>query len=85
MIDKLYVVYDRIALEGCPPFAAKNDGVAQRNFDGFLRGKVGVADPNDFRLYCVGSWDSERMLVEALGQPREVFPTSDEVKEAQNG
>lgn len=74
MFDKLYTIYDRIALEGSPPFIAKNDGVATRHYNQVLDSSPNVC-LQDYRLYCVGEWDTEKLRIEPVSPPREVFAT----------
>lgn len=60
---KLYVIYDRVAMEGGPVFAAKNDDVAIRSFHQL----VSKADnPDDYCLYHVGEYDCEIPKVDGL-------------------
>jgi hypothetical protein len=54
----LYHIFDTIADDAGPLFAAKNDGVAWRNYQDLLK-KSPV--PDDFELYCVGSFNHDDM------------------------
>lgn len=56
----VYAIYDTVAQESGPLFEAKNDGIALRNFENFL-GKTHLVD--DFRLYAVGEYDKESMVL----------------------
>lgn len=68
MIIKAFSIYDRKALSYGPPFFAATDGAAIRSLTDL------VGDPNttvgrhpgDFVLYCIGSYDDSKGLMEAL-------------------
>lgn len=81
MLDRLYVVYDTIALEAAPVFHAKNDGVAKRQFDRMIS-SPNVTNPEDYRLYYVGSFDTEKMELRVATSPAEVFVTKEEYDNA---
>jgi len=64
----VYVIYDRIAEEAGPLFTAKSDDVAIRNY------RISLKDVNadEYRLYAVGEYDSEKVLLFADPKAREV-------------
>jgi hypothetical protein len=65
----LYAVYDRIAEESGPIFGAKNDAVAVRNF----RNYTAEVKPDEYKLYCVGEYDNDRIMIFGLdGKAREI-------------
>lgn len=72
MINQLYVIYDRVAMESGPVFEAKNDGVALRNFQKFMEGKP---YPDDFVLMHTGEIDHETNVISGDLMGREVTPT----------
>lgn len=61
-MDGLYTIYDRVAEEGSPPFVARTDGVAVRQFQAAILGGK-VLNPDDYVLYRVGGWDSTALSV----------------------
>ena len=65
---KLYSIRDLVAGECGPIFTAKNDGVAIRQVCMMMHD---VVDIDDYALYCVGTFDIEKMeLVDKI--PHEV-------------
>jgi len=77
---RLYAIMDRIAEEAGPIYQAKSDAVAIRNFRMALK----EANPDEFRLYYVGDYDTEKVKVFGLeGRPEEILvPTVETKKEA---
>lgn len=57
---KLYSIRDLIAFECGPIFTAKNDGVAIRQVCAMMHD---VVDVTDYALYCVGTFDTEQMVL----------------------
>ena len=57
---KLYSIRDLVAGECGPIFTAKNDGVAIRQVCVMMHD---VVDVNDYALYCVGTFDTEEMVL----------------------
>ena len=61
---KLYSIYDKIADEFGFPFDAKNDDVAIRKFNGFIRqinsAPNSCVDVSEFQLYHIGEYDNEK-------------------------
>ena len=57
----IYTVYDNLAETHATPFFAVNDDVARRSFvDLVADSRTTVAQhPDDFILFCVGSFDSD--------------------------
>lgn len=66
----LYTMYDRVAEEYGPPWAARNDAVAVRQF---MSGMKDNPFPDDFWLYCIGSYDSNTGVIESMAQKRVPF------------
>lgn len=60
----LYCIYDRVAEEAAPPFAARTDGVAIRQFLAALQNAPVSKD--EFRLYKVGVWNPVTMVLEGV-------------------
>lgn len=58
----LYTIFDKVAKDAGPVFAAKNDGVARRNFDNLIKENK-INKISEYQLYRVGFYDSENMLV----------------------
>lgn len=58
----MYVLFDKIAQESGPIFEAKNDGVAIRNYKGFLSSKESLFD-NEFELVKIGEIDKETNII----------------------
>lgn len=55
---RLYAIFDRVAGEFLAPFAAGNDGLANRTFRRFLADNAAAVStfvPDDFQLWFVGS------------------------------
>ena len=79
MEQRIYVIYDKVALQSGPVFEARNDGVAYRNFKRFLDNEVTVEYVDDYKLLFVGSinHDSSELVPEI--PPQEVGPTFDMV------
>lgn len=73
---RIYTVYDVVADEAGPLFNAKNDGVAMRQFLDLLN-KVVTKD--DYRLYCLGEYDSVDMCINPVD--KYVVPMSLKVEE----
>lgn len=70
MISKLYVIKDLIADESGPIFQAKSDEVAMRNFNNLIKDKS--VNPDEYRLYCVGDYDNERLEGQFILEPIEI-------------
>lgn len=68
----MYTIFDRIAGDSCPPFCAKNDGVALRSFHGLLK-DVDILKRDEYQLFQVGTYNPEKIRVEVLSMPREVI------------
>lgn len=64
----LYVIYDTVAKESGFPFDAKNDGVAIRKFQNFLREveKNGSISDIEFQLRKVCEYDSESCEISSV-------------------
>ena len=57
---KLYSIRDLVAGECGPIFTAKNDGVAIRQVCMMMHD---VVDVEDYALYCVGTFDTEEIVL----------------------
>lgn len=67
----LYTIFDVVAGEAGPVFTAKNDEVAGRSVRATMPKEV---DPADFRLYCIGDFDTESMEITGeMQKAREVY------------
>lgn len=72
MNDKLYTIYDTVACEAGPIFNARNDDVACRYVvDMLLRQYKGQLVEEDYKLYQLGSFDTELPFVESI-TPKEI-------------
>lgn len=58
MQQKIYAIYDKIAGEYGPPFCAKNDEVAKRQFNHLVRQQDLAL--GEFELWMLGSFDTEK-------------------------
>lgn len=67
---KLYTIYDRVAEEAAPPFVARTDGVAVRNYLYAIENSK--LDIQDYWLYEVGGWNPEEMLITPISKPLRV-------------
>lgn len=70
MKQGIYSIYDRVAEDSGPVWPAKNDAVAIRNARIMLK----EVRADEFRLYCVGSWDSEAVALEPCEKREVVLP-----------
>ncbi len=85
MTQKMYVIFDSVAIECQDPFVANNDGVALRQF-GFAMAKVDAEMKQEFHLVCIGVIDKVSMLIDGAGCPRNVnVALNDEQLEAVSG
>lgn len=71
----LYTVYDTVAMEAGPIFQARNDAVAVRAFKRMMT-EDHVNDA-DYRLYCVGEFDTDDLVVTSIPS-KEVFSPGSE-------
>lgn len=60
----LYCIYDRVAEEAAPPFVARTDGVAIRQFMAAL--SQAPVSKDEFRLYKIGVWNPSTMNVDGI-------------------
>lgn len=58
-MQHLYSIYDRVSREFGPPWMAKNDDVAQRQFYRLIAETAKREDKDDFELYLLGSFNEE--------------------------
>lgn len=70
MVHRLYCVFDRVAVQSGPVFQAVNDGVASRAMAQLLE-KVPAYDHDAYRLFYVGTFDDEKMLIKG-DEPEQV-------------
>lgn len=68
---KVFSVLDRTAEEFGPPFVAKNEGVALRQFRDLME-KTPPMVRGDFSLYCLAGWDPAIGIHDVLVAPEEV-------------
>lgn len=54
-VKSVYAIHDKTAEEFGPPFIAKNDGVAVRNFKQYMQNSP---DFQDYALFCIGTYCS---------------------------
>lgn len=59
MIFNLYNVMDKVAEEYAPPFVAKNDAVALRQFNQMIKN----LNVNDYDLNFIGKYDTDTGLI----------------------
>lgn len=64
-MEYLYSVWDKVAHDSCPPFVAKNDGVAARKFRELL---VKTVTPDDYELWRIAQYSSSDMTIETMKQ-----------------
>ena len=64
-MDYMYTVYDKIAHDSCPPFTAKNDGVAARKFRELL---VNAVTPDDYELWRIAQYSTCDMSLTPMKQ-----------------
>lgn len=62
MTMRIYALYDRVAEECGPVWAAKSDAVAVRN----ARNSLKEARLDEWFLYCLGSFDPEKVELVAI-------------------
>lgn len=73
MLIRLFVVYDKVALESGPVFSAKNGSVARRKFITMLKDDQGVINPEDYDLLEVAKYDNETSVVEGYEVPETIM------------
>ena len=66
-MEYLYSVWDKVAKDSCPPFVAKNDGVAARKFRELLAKTV---TPDDYELWRIAQFSSCDMTIEPMKQTK---------------
>lgn len=82
MKQKVYSVFDKVALEFGPPFCAKNDEVAKRQFNHLVRSQE--LDLADYELWILGGFDTEKGLTNVQHNLLYMFPQKkDEVKDVE--
>lgn len=69
---RVYAIYDRVAEEGGPIFSAVNDGVAIREFRALIQ-QCSPVDRDAYKLYLLGVYDSDKVMVFPEDRPVEVI------------
>ena len=64
-MEYVYTVWDNVAKDSCPPFIAKNDGVAARKFRELL---VKTVTPEDYELWRIAQFSSGDMSLTPMKQ-----------------
>lgn len=64
----MYTVFDTAAGQAGPPFIAKNDTVAFRQYRGLLQ-QVSAGFQGDYKLAQIGEWDDEAGSITAFPEP----------------
>ena len=64
-MEYLYSVWDKVAHDSCPPFVAKNDGVAARKFRELPAKTV---TPDHYELWRIAQFSSSDMTIETMKQ-----------------
>ena len=64
MTNKVYTIMDIIAEESGPPFIAKNDGIAQRQFYSLLSAQK--VNQDEYDLYEIGQYNPETMILTSI-------------------
>lgn len=59
--SNIYTIYDEVAQEAGPPFLAKNDGVANRQYQELLL--KNRLDRTEFTLHMIGEYDNQTMII----------------------
>lgn len=70
MKQNLYVIFDKVAQEAGPIQCAKNDGIARRMF---VQAIKDATFPDDFKILCVGEYDSEEVSFDIYLVPKEIL------------
>lgn len=70
MVNRLYVIFDKVAEESGPIFEAKNDAVAIRNYQNLVF-KDNVKH-DDYKLLFVGVMDHDNSQIDACTFPEEI-------------
>lgn len=69
MKQRLYVIYDVVSQESSNIMQAKNDALAYRMYERAIHDNP---DGNDFALYRIGEFDTERMTGNFNSVPEKV-------------
>lgn len=72
MINGIYTIFDKVAMESGPLFEAKNDGVAQRQYSQFME-TIQKQDKTEFKMLKLGSINHETNQIEKLSIPEEII------------
>lgn len=81
MIRFVYAVKDSLT-EFKSPFIAENDAVAARNFTNLVNADVNEVSlaPQYFDLYCLGTYDTEKGLIQPLKEGVKMVCSGSSVK-----
>nr|WAE43383.1 MAG: nonstructural protein [Microviridae sp.] len=60
MLVRMYTIFDKVAEDSAPPFAAVNDGVARRQFNNLI---AATSTPDEYVLYYLGTYSTITMIV----------------------
>lgn len=60
---QLFSIRDNLSEEYAPPFMAKNESIAKRQYNNFIREQK--LDKNDFGLYLLGEYDTDLGVIES--------------------
>lgn len=72
VVMRLYCLYDRVAEECGNVFEQKNNALALRLFDRYLKDHPAI-NPDDYQLLFLGTFDRELGVIEAVPDSEEVF------------
>ena len=66
---RIYTVFDRLAEDFAPPFFAKNNAVAHREYGNLLSSKR--LNSNEYGLFYLGEYDTETAVIQP-GPPLDI-------------
>lgn len=74
MKKKIYAIQDIKADQHNNPFLAENDDVCRRLVMSAVQNDSGLSQfPEDYRVFCVGEYDTTRGTIKPESNPRWVF------------
>lgn len=83
---RVYTVYDEKAEDFSPPFFQQNDRLAMRTLTESMKGNNLLgAYPEDFKLYCIGEFNSAIGKIVGLDVPKLVCIVKDLTKNINPG
>lgn len=65
----VYSIYDKVAENYGSPFCSLNDATATRQFNHQVNNNA-LAEPTDFELYCLGSFEVSSAKLSVLSEKR---------------